>query len=157
MPTAISQSVDITVGSTLTEVSAKIPAVSMISGNTYKINDVGSPILTNWTVIGAATDTVGTVFVYNGTAVTGDGSVDAAIEFDSKISIYVVNKSGTAGNFRLAISPATPTGGEYLYYDFPLKANGTFIAADVYVKAKDRVWVYSPVGWSAKIDGVTLV
>lgn len=82
--------------------------------------------------------------------------VGAALVADSKISIYIVNKTGTTGNFRLAISPATPTGGEYLYYDFPLKANGTFIAADVYAIATDKVWVYTPAGWSAKIDGVTL-
>lgn len=82
--------------------------------------------------------------------------VGAALAADSKISIYVVNKTNYDGNFRLAISPIEPTGGEYLYYDFPLKSHGTFIAADVYAIATDKVWVYSPAGWSAKIDGVTL-
>jgi hypothetical protein len=82
--------------------------------------------------------------------------VGAAIASDAKITVYIVNKTASAGNFRLAISPLTPTGGEYLYYDFPLKPSGTFIAADVYAKATDKVWVYCPLGWSARVDGVTL-
>ena len=101
MPTAISQFVNITVGSTLTEVGAAMAA-------------------------------------------------------DSKINIYIVNKTGSTGNFRLAIAPTTPTGGEYLYYDFPLKSSGTFVAADVYAIATDKIWVYTPAGWSARVDGVTL-
>lgn len=83
-------------------------------------------------------------------------AVGAAIPADAKINVYIVNKTAATGNFRLAISPDTPAGGEYLYYDFPLKASGTFIAADVYAKATDKVWVYSPAGWSARVDGVTL-
>lgn len=84
-------------------------------------------------------------------------AVGAAIAADAKINVYIVNKTADVGNFRLAICPLTPTGGEYLYYDFPLKANGTFIAADVYAKNTDKVWVYTPTGWSARIDGATLV
>jgi hypothetical protein len=84
-------------------------------------------------------------------------AVGAAIAADSKINIYIVNKTGATGNFRLAISPSSPAGGEYLYYDFPLKSHGTFIAADVYAKATDQIWIYSPSGWSTRVDGVTLV
>jgi hypothetical protein len=83
-------------------------------------------------------------------------AVGDAIAADSKINIYVVNKSASTGNFRLAISPLEPTGGEYLYYDFPLRSSGTFIAADVYVKATDKVWIYAPNNWSARVDGATL-
>lgn len=83
--------------------------------------------------------------------------VGAAITADSRINIYVVNKTATTGNFRLAISSAEPTGGEYMYYDFPLRSSGTFISADVYAKATDKVWVYCPSGWSARVDGATLV
>lgn len=83
--------------------------------------------------------------------------VGAAISADAKISVYVVNKTIATGTFRIAISPATPTGGEYLYYDFPLKASGTFIAADLYVKATDKIWVQvSTAGWSSRVEGVTL-
>lgn len=84
-------------------------------------------------------------------------AVGSAIAADAKINVYVVNKTASSGNFRLAICPLTPTGGEYLYYDFPLASHGTFIAADVYAKATDKIWVYSPTGWSARVDGATLV
>jgi hypothetical protein len=47
-----------------------INATSMSSGNTYKITTSGS---TNWTSLGASSTSVGTVFVYNGTSVTGTG------------------------------------------------------------------------------------
>lgn len=83
--------------------------------------------------------------------------VGAAIAADAKLNVYIVNKTAAVGNFRLAICPSSPSGGEYLYYDFPLKASGTFIAADVYAKATDKVWIYTPTGWSARVDGVTLV
>lgn len=83
--------------------------------------------------------------------------VGAAIAADAKINVYIVNRTGSTGNFRLAISPTTPVGGEYLYYDFPLKSSGTFIAADVYVKATDKVWIYAPTGWAVRVDGATLV
>ena len=82
--------------------------------------------------------------------------VGAAIAADSRINIYIVNQTGATGNFRLAIDPSSPTGGEYLYYDFPLASKGTFIAADVYVKATDKVWIYSPADWSVRVDGETL-
>lgn len=84
-------------------------------------------------------------------------AIGDAISADAKINVYVVNKTAAIGNFRLAICPATPTGGEYLYYDFPLEPNATFVAADVYAKATDKIWVYSPAGWSARVDGATLV
>ena len=84
-------------------------------------------------------------------------AVGAAIVADAKVNVYIVNKTGSTANFRLAISPASPLGGEYLYYDFPLKSSGTFIAADVYAKATDRIWVYCPLGWSARVDGATLL
>lgn len=84
-------------------------------------------------------------------------AVGTAIAADAKVNVYIVNKTGNTANFRLAISPASPLGGEYLYYDFPLKSSGTFIAADVYVKATDRIWVNCPLGWSARVDGVTLL
>jgi|LauGreDrversion4_2_1035121.scaffolds.fasta_scaffold1098637_1 hypothetical protein len=83
--------------------------------------------------------------------------IGAAIAADAKINVYIVNKTGSTGNFRLAISPASPLGGEYLYYEFPLKSSGTFIAADVYAKATDKVWIYCPTGWSARVDGATLL
>lgn len=84
-------------------------------------------------------------------------AIGAAMSGDSKINIYIVNQTASTGTFRLAIDPAEPsTGGEYLYYDFPLASKGTFIAADVYVKATDKVWVYSPANWSARVDGATL-
>ncbi len=83
--------------------------------------------------------------------------VGAAMAADAKISVYIVNKTAATGTFRLAVSPITPTGGEYLYYDFPLKASGTFIAADLYVKSADKVWVsVSTAGWSSRVEGVTL-
>lgn len=82
--------------------------------------------------------------------------IGTALSADSKINVYIVNKTEVSGNFRLAISASTPTGSEYLYYDFPLKASGTFIAADIYAATGDKVWVYSPAGWSARVDGVTL-
>lgn len=84
-------------------------------------------------------------------------SVGNAIAADAKINVYIVNKTASTGNFRLAICPLTPTGGEYLYYDFPLEASATFVAADVYAKATDKIWIYSPTGWSARVDGVTLL
>lgn len=85
-----------------------------------------------------------------------DTEIGAALAADSKINVYIVNKTESNGNFRLAVSASTPSGSEYLYYDFPLKAKGTFIAADVYAAASDKVWIYSPAGWSARVDGVTL-
>lgn len=84
-------------------------------------------------------------------------AIGTAIAADAKISIYVVNASGASGNFRLAISPATPSAGEYLFYNVALAANGTFVASDVYVKATDNIWIYAPVDFTARVDGVTLV
>ena len=86
-----------------------------------------------------------------------DTAVGSAISADAKINIYIVNKTGSTGTFRLAICPATPAGGEYLYYNFSLASNTTFVAADVYAKATDKVWIYSPSGWSARVDGATLL
>jgi hypothetical protein len=84
-------------------------------------------------------------------------AVGTAIAADAKINIYVVNKTGSSGNFRLAISPTSPVAGEYLFYNVTLAASGTFVASDVYVKATDNIWVYAPLNFSARVDGVTLV
>ncbi len=83
-------------------------------------------------------------------------AVGSAMSADSKINIYIVNQTASNGIFRLAVHTTTPTGGEYLYYDFPLASKGTFIAADVYVKNLDIVYVSCPVDWSARVDGATL-
>lgn len=83
-------------------------------------------------------------------------AVGDALAADSRINIYVINKTISTGKFRIAVSPLEPTGGEYIYYDFPLKPSGTFIAADVYVKATDKVWIYAPIGWAVRVDGVSL-
>ena len=91
------------------------------------------------------------------TSANTDTAVGSAIAADAKINIYVVNKTGSSGNFRVAICPTSPAGGEYIRYNFPLASSGTFVASDIYVKATDNVWVYAPSGWSARVDGVTLL
>ena len=91
------------------------------------------------------------------TSANTDTAIGSAIAADAKINIYVVNKTGSTGNFRMAICPLTPAGGEYLYYNFPLESSATFVASDVYAKATDKVWIYSPSGWSARVDGATLL
>ena len=84
-------------------------------------------------------------------------AVGTAIAADAKINIYVVNKTASPGNFRLAISPSTPIAGEYIFYNVELAASGTFVASDVYAKATDIIWIYAPSNFSARIDGATLL
>jgi len=51
-------------------------ATNMISGQSYSIRAQGSPP-TDFTLLGAANNTTGTIFTYNGVAATGGGSVKA--------------------------------------------------------------------------------
>lgn len=78
-----------------------LDAVDMEEGHSYKIKTVGSPVATNWTDIGASAATVGTEFVYNGVAVTGDGTVDADIAVLSGIGL-------TAGEYYCPALQQTP-------------------------------------------------
>lgn len=59
-------------GTSVTVTAAAAGVNGLTTGNRYRINTVGT---TNWTGIGAATGTVGTVFTYNGTATTGTGGI----------------------------------------------------------------------------------
>lgn len=92
----------------------------------------------------------------NGFSTSTWTSVGAALAADSQINVYIVNKSSNAGEFSLAIHSTTPTGAEIIYYNINLEAGSTFVAADLYAKTGDSVYVQAPVTWSARVDGVTL-
>lgn len=83
-------------------------------------------------------------------------SVIPALTADSKINIYVVNRSTASGNIRLAVSTSTPTTAQYLFYDFPIAAKGTLITSDVYAKAGEFVWIYAPENFNVRVEGTTL-
>lgn len=83
-------------------------------------------------------------------------SVTPVLTADSKINIYVVNRSTASGNIRLAVSTSSPTVGQYLFYDFPIAAKGTLITNDVYAKAGEFVWIYAPENFNVRVEGTTL-
>jgi hypothetical protein len=68
-------------------------------------------------------------------------------------NIYVLNKSSDAGNIRLAISSSTPANRDYVFYDFPIKKNGTLIVNDTFIAAGDKVWLYSPNNFVVRVEG----
>lgn len=73
---------------------AEVAATSMVSGTEYVIVTPGS---TDFTSLGSADNTEGTVFTYNGSAVTGDGEVretgyylkfNEEVPFSKYITVY---------------------------------------------------------------------
>ena len=83
-------------------------------------------------------------------------AVTPALAADSKINIYVVNRSTASGNIRLAVSTSSPTSAQYLFYDFPIAAKGTLITNDVYAKTGEFVWIYAPENFNVRVEGTTL-
>jgi hypothetical protein len=71
-------------------------ATLMTNGNTYRIISAGT---TDFTTLGAANNNVGTVFTYNGAAVTGNGTVLGSTEFSVT---YANGVTPTLSNFNSA-------------------------------------------------------
>lgn len=70
-----------------------------------------------------------------------------------KCNIYVTNKTLNTGEIRLAISASSPTDKDYIFYNFPIKSYGTLIINDTYIKAGDKVWLYSPSSFLVRTEG----
>lgn len=78
----------------LSTVGATVNASALVEGTQYTIATLGSTV-TNWVAIGASVATVGTVFVKNSTAATGDGTATTNVWNSSTIST-VTTTVGTA-------------------------------------------------------------
>lgn len=91
--------------------------------------------------------------VTSSNTLTEVGTVSA----DSKCNIYILNKDNSNGTFRLAISATSPTNKDYIFYDFPIKQNGTFVVTDVFITATHKVWIYSPANFIVRVDGTGTV
>lgn len=75
---------------------------------------------------------------------------------DLTANIYVLNSTVATGNIRLAITSSNPpTAQHYLFYDFPIKASGTFVLENVPVLSGERVWIYAPANFVVRVGGVT--
>lgn len=75
---------------------------------------------------------------------------------DLTANIYVLNSTVTTGNIRLAITSSNPpTAQHYLFYDFPIKASGTFVLENVPVLSGEKVWIYAPANFVVRVGGVT--
>lgn len=75
---------------------------------------------------------------------------------DVIVNIYVLNPTSNIGNIRLAVSSAvTPATNDYIFYDFPISANGTLIVDDVHISSGHKVWIYSPTGFVVRVSGAT--
>lgn len=79
------------------------------------------------------------------------GAVMAA---DTRCNVYITNRGSSSGNVRVGISAASPTNAECIFYDFPIAGKGTFIITDVLVKSGDGVWIYSPLSFSVRVEGI---
>lgn len=82
------------------------------------------------------------------------GAVMAA---DTRCNVYITNRGSSSGNVRVGISAASPTNAECIFYDFPIAGKGTFIITDVLVKSGDGVWIYSPLSFSVRVEGIAEV
>lgn len=80
--------------------------------------------------------------------------VGAVMAANTKCNLYITNRGASSGNVRVGISTATPVNAECIFYDFPIAAKGTFIITDVLIKAGDGVWMYSPLNFSVRVEGV---
>lgn len=80
--------------------------------------------------------------------------VGAVMAADTKCNIYITNRGSNSGNVRVGISAATPVNAECIFYDFPIAAKGTFIITDTLIKTGDGVWIYSPLSFSVRVEGV---
>ncbi len=77
-------------------------AGAFVIGQTYQIASIGSPVPTDYTLIGAATNTVGTIFVATGIG-AGNGTAWLAPAATSKTKITNTSYQG------LAVNPNDPT------------------------------------------------
>lgn len=74
---------------------------------------------------------------------------------DINANIYVLNPNAAAGNIRLAVTSANPpTAQHYMFWDFPIKASGTFVLENIPMISGERVWIYSPTGFVVRVSGV---
>jgi hypothetical protein len=93
VPTAVLPSTN---GNLLTATAgATVAAASLVEGTQYTILTVGATP-TNWTSIGAAAATVGTVFIKNSTAATGDGTATTNVWASAAPPTVYPLTSGTA-------------------------------------------------------------
>ena len=73
---------------------------------------------------------------------------------DLLANIYILNSTASTGNIRLAITSSNPpTAQHYMFYDFPIKASGTFVLENVPVLSGERVWIYSPANFVVRVSG----
>lgn len=74
---------------------------------------------------------------------------------DINANIYVLNPNAASGTIRLAITSANPpTAQHYMFWDFPIKASGTFVLENVPMLSGERVWISSPIGFVVRVSGV---
>ena len=85
-------------GTAVTVTAAAAGSNGLITGNRYRINTAGT---TNWTGIGAAAATVGTVFTYNGTTTTGSGGI-------VDTGGYTITLTGGSSSFSNNVNFLTP-------------------------------------------------
>ena len=80
---------------------------------------------------------------------TDIGSVTA----DSTCNLYIVNKTSSSGNFKLAIyTSGLRTEEHFIFYDFPIKSKGTFILTDVILTAGETVSIDCPQNFTVRME-----